>query len=222
MKIRPNIVAVATCVAALSLGLSAQAQNLLTDPGFESGAPATPGWSTFNGATFSQDFAHSGSWSMLNNGGGNFSVPGAFETFATTAGSEYDMTGFALTPTAPGAGTSFGALQITFWSGANGTGNNLGTINISNGGTPTGPGNAQTSQQVNSSSPTGVWIPLDTGIAQAPAGSQSFQVFTIVVDQNPTKVYFDDLVLTQVPEPSMFALFGVAGAGLYGMLRRRK
>ena len=116
-----------------------------------------------------------------------------------------------MTPTAPGAGTSFGILQITFFSGANGTGGNLGTIDVSNGNTPTGAGNAQGSQQINSASQTGVWIPLDTGIAQAPTGSQSLEVFTLVVDQNPTKVYFDNLDLTQVPEPSAFALFALAG-----------
>ncbi len=147
-------------------------------------------------------------------------MPGAFETLPTVAGNEYDLTGFGLTPNAPATG-SFGILQITFFSGANGTGANLGTINISNGGTPTGAGNAQTSQQISPSSSTGVWIPLDTGIAQAPAGAQSLQAFTLVVGQNTT-VYFDDLALTQVPEPSTFALFGIAGAGLYGMLRRRK
>jgi hypothetical protein len=221
MKTRPNIVAAVTCVAALSFGLSAKAQNLLTDPGFESGGVSSP-WNTFNGAAFSQDFAQTGSWSMLNNGPGGFTVPGAFQILPTTAGAEYDLTGFGLTPTAPGAGSSFGILQITFFSGVNGTGGNLGTIDVSNGNTPTGAGNAQGSQQINSASQTGVWIPLDTGIAQAPTGSQSLEVFTLVVDQNPTKVYFDNLDLTQVPEPSTFALFALTGAGLYGRLRRGK
>ena len=215
MNIRPNILSAATLVAALSLGgLTAQAQNLLSDPGFESGGVGSP-WSTFGAVSYSQTFAHSGSWSLENNGTGNFTVPGAFETFATTAGAMYDFTGFALTPTTPGAGASFGILQITFFSGANGTGANLGTV-------ATSPGNAQTSAQVNAGSPTGTWISLDTGIAQAPVGAQSFQVFTLVVDQNPTTVYFDDLNLQQVPEPSSFALMGLGGMGLVGWLRRRK
>lgn len=213
MKIRPNIVGAVACVTALS-GLSLQAQNLLTDPGFESGGVSSA-WSTFNGAAFSQDFARSGSWSMDDNGHGGFGVPGSFQTLATVGGAEYDLTGYGLTPTTPGTGTTFGALQITFFSGPNGTGSNLGTVQTS-------PGNALVSNEINASSPTGVWIPLDTGLATAPVGAQSLQVFTIVVDQNAANVYFDDISLTQVPEPSSMAFAGLGALSLFRMLRRRK
>jgi MYXO-CTERM domain-containing protein len=214
MKIRLNLAGVVACVVALSAGISAQAQNLLTDPGFESGGTASP-WSTFNGGAFSQTFAHTGTWSMNDNGHGGFGVPGSFQFLPTSAGLSYDLTGFGLTPSAPGGGTTFGALQITFFSGANGTGSNLGTVQTS-------PGNALVSNQINASSPTSLWIPLDTGTATAPAGSQSLEVFTIVVDQNPANVYFDDLSLVQVPEPSSFALAGLAALGLFAGRRQRK
>src|SRR6185312_4769943 len=160
-------------------------------------------------------FAHSGTWSMQDNGHGGFGVPGSFQTLSTVAGNSYDLTGFALTPSAPGGGNTFGGLQITFFSGPNGTGSNLGTVQ-------TTPGNALVSNPVNASSPTGVWIPLDTGTATAPAGSQSLQVFTIVVDQNPANVYFDDLSLVQVPEPSSFALAALGALGLFAFRRQRK
>jgi len=214
MKTRPNLVGLAACVAALSTGISAQAQGLLTDAGFESGGTGTA-WGTFNGAAFSQTFAHTGTWSMENNGHGGFGVPGAFEIFAASAGSAYDLTGFGFTPTTPGTGTTFGALQITFFSGANGTGSNLGTVETS-------PGNAKVSNQINAGSAIGVWTALDTGIATAPVGTQSLEVFTIVVDQNPADVFFDDLSLVQVPEPSALALSGLAVLGLFAKLRRRK
>jgi hypothetical protein len=214
MKIRPNIVGVAACVVALSAGIPAQAQNLLTDPGFESGGVSSP-WNTFNGAAFSQTFARTGTWSMEDNGHGGFGVPGSYQILSAAAGNAYDFTGFGLTPTTPGTGNTFGALQITFFSGANGTGSNLGTV-------ATTPGNAQVSNEITASSPTGQWIALDTGTAIAPAGAQSMEVFTIVVDQNPANVYFDDLSLVQVPEPSSFALAGLGALSLFAAVRRRK
>jgi len=214
MKIRPNIVGVAAGVAALSVGISAHAQNLLTDPGFESGGTGSQ-WNLFNGAAFSQTFAHSGTWSMEDNGHGGFGVPGSFQIFAAAPGNAFELTGFGLTPTLPGTGTTFGALQITFFSGPNGTGSNLGTVETS-------PGNAKVSNQINATSPTSTWIALDTGTATAPAGSQSMEAFTIVVDQNAANVFFDDLTLTQVPEPSSFALVGLGALGLLARLRRSK
>lgn len=214
MKIRSNIVGVAVCAVALSAGTSLHAQGLLTDAGFESGGVGSA-WSGFNGGAFSQTVAHFGTWSFEDNGHGGFGVPGSFQTLAATAGFSYELTGFGYTPTTPGGGNTFGALQITFFSGANGTGSNLGTVQTS-------PGNALVSNPINASSATGVWTALDTGIATAPAGAQSMQVFTIVVDQNPADVFFDDLSLTQVPEPSAFALSGLAALGLFTTLRRRK
>jgi autotransporter-associated beta strand protein len=209
MKMKLNLLLNGSLALALviAFGMSAQAQNLLSDPGFESGGVGSA-WTTFNGANFSTNFAHSGSWSMENSGPGGFAVPGAFQTLATAAGDEYDLTGYGLAQAAPGAGASFGILQITFFSGPNGSGSNLGTIDVSNGNTPTGPGNAQLSNEINSSSPTGVWISFDTGIAEAPAGSESLAAYTLVVDQNPTTVYFDDLSLLQVPEPIWQAATG--------------
>jgi len=216
-KTKLTIGSAACAIAVLVLGNhTIQAQNLLVDPGFESNGTAVGDWVTFNGAAFSTAQARTGTFSMLNSGGGNFSVPGSFETFATAPGLQYDLTGWGLTPTTPGAGTSFGALQITFFSGANGTGSNLGTV-------ATSPGNAQQSNFINAGSPLNTWIALDTGIAQAPAGAQSLQAFTIVVDQNATTTYFDDLSLVQVvPEPSTLALAGMAlGIPLLSIIRRR-
>ncbi|MGA3144715.1 MAG: PEP-CTERM sorting domain-containing protein [Verrucomicrobiota bacterium] len=204
----------ACAVAMLVLGNNAiQAQNLLVDPGFESHGTAVGDWITFGNSSFSTAEARTGTYSMLNNGTGGYSVPGSYETFASAPGLEYDLTGYGLVTAAPGAG-SFACLQITFWSGANGTGANLGTV-------ATSPGNAQQSNYLTPSSPLNTWTFLDTGIAQAPAGAQSLQVFTIVIDATPTAAYFDDLSLTQVPEPSVWALMSM-GLGIpFYFLRRR-
>ncbi len=209
MKLTKLITGSAACAAIVfALGNSTiQAQNLLADPSFESGTAASGGlggWSPFNGAAFSTAQALTGTHSMLDSGGGGFSVPGSFQTLASAPGLQYDLTGFGLITSAPGVGTTFGELQITFFSGPDGSGTNLGTV-------ATSPGNAQGSNEIISSSPIGSWISLDTGIAQAPAGAQSLEAFTIVIDQNPAAVYFDDISLVQVvPEPSTLALAGMA------------
>jgi hypothetical protein len=223
-----NLLPALAWLVAFSWGAAAQAQNLLADPGFETGGvPAIVGgiggWTTFNEAGFVTFPVLSGVYSMINAGIGGFSVPGAFQTLPAAPGMEYDLTGFGYAPFEPSPGMTFGALQITFFDGPGGTGDNLGTTDVSAGGMPTGPGNAQLSGQINSSSPTGVWIPLDTGIAQAPPGAESLQVFTIVVDQNPAIVFFDDLSLVLVPEPSPMVLIGAGVLGLFAIdCARRK
>ena len=215
MEKRGKIILCLACTALFTLGITTTTTaNMLTDPGAENATSAPnpnptslPGWSFFNGASFSTAFAHSGTNSLGDVGGGGFQVPGDYQQFAASAGQQYTMTGFALTPAAIAAGANFGQLQITFFGGPNGTGANLGTVETS-------PGNAKASAQVNNLSPVGVWIPLNV-TATAPAGTASMQAFTIVIDQNATAVYFDDLTLDLVPEPSTI---GMAVAGLLGLV----
>jgi len=185
---------------ALTLSFSAwttQAQNILVDPGFET----QDGWTLFSGAAYSQAYAHTGSWSMYDSAVNN--VPGSFEAFPASAGQEYDLTGYGLTPAPLLGSPAFGIIQLTFFSGPDATGNNLGTVLA-------GSGNAQTSAQINGGTTPGVWTFLDTGIATAPAGTESIAAYTIYVDfsGNNQGVYFDDLSLTQVPEASTLVLIG--------------
>jgi hypothetical protein len=210
------------CAACGALGLSAQAQNLLVDPSAESqistANPATgyaQGWAMFNGSTFSQTVAESGTWSIADIGAGGFSVPGAYQQFAATAGQQFTLSGYGLTTAALNNDTTFGQLQITYFSGPNGTGSNLGTVETS-------PGNALGSAQINYNSPVNTWIPLSV-TATAPAGTESMQAFTITIDQSAAPVYFDNLSLTAtaVPEPSSLALAGLGGLGFVSWLRRR-
>jgi hypothetical protein len=171
------------------------------------------GWQTFNGAAFSTALARTGTHSMLNSGPGGYSVPGAVQFLASSAGSEYDLTGYGYVSAEP-TGASQGFLQITFFSGANGTGSNLGTVETS-------AGNALASNKITSTSPTDTWIPFDTGLAEAPAGTASVAVYTLVLDANATSVYFDDLSLVAVPEPSSLALLS-AGLGIPFYFWRRR
>jgi len=197
--------------AIMLVAATTHGQNFLVDPGFENQTPpGSGGWNLFNGAAFSTNFAHSGTWSMadlaLN------SVPGSYEEFAATPGSKWELTGFGLTPAQLTGTTAFGILQISYFDSAH---NNLGTVETS-------PGNAKASAQINGSTPAGVWTFLDTGIATAPPTTAFIQAFTLDVDfsGHSQGVYFDDLSLTRVPEPSSVALLGLAA--LSGIWWRRR
>jgi hypothetical protein len=167
--------------------LSSDAQNILIDPGFENQTPPSDGgWIFFTGGTvFSTDYADTGNWSLFDSA--IDTVAGSFEQFAAAPGSQWDMTGYCLTPAPLLGDPAFGLIQVSFFDIF---GNNLGTV-------ATGPGNAQTSDQVDGTATPGEWLFLDTGIATAPAGTAYIQAFTIYVDFSgfDQGVYFDNLSL---------------------------
>ena len=220
-KIQQHLKTMLCCAALGAVAMSTQAQNLLVDPGAElqtsTPNPATgygQGWAFFNGATFSQTVAHSGTWSIADVGAGGYTVPGAYQQFAAAAGQQFTMTGFGLTTAA--LTTGYGDLQITYWSGPNGTGSNLGTVETS-------PGNAYPSAQINSGTPVNTWTALSV-TATAPVGTQSIDAYAITIDATAAPIYFDDMTLTATatPEPSTLALAGMGGMAMLSLLRRRK
>jgi hypothetical protein len=226
MSVLCGFAAAISCAALVSSASAAAVP--LVDPGLELGTPAgaenTGGWSFFNGASQSNDIAHSGNFSMKLPD--NLNVPGAFETYniGVTPGAKFDFTAFGLTseklapPGAANNNTSFGGIQATFFSGDNGAGTNLGTIE-------TGAGNAIFSNHIDSTSPVGVWIPLNTGVFTAPAGAQSIQIFGIGIfpqgQDASGAIYVDDFALNtvSVPEPTSISLLAL---GAIPMLRRRR
>jgi hypothetical protein len=215
-----NLAVYSALATALGFTTTVHAVSILVDPGAESQISTTnppsgygQGWAMFNGAAFSNAFAHSGTWSIRTSGPGGFTVPGAVQQFAALPGDAFTMTGFGMTTAPLAAGATFGVLQITYFSGPNGTGTNLGTVETS-------PGNARTSAQINNTSPTNTWIPL-TVTATAPAGTQSLQAFTLTLDQNAAPIYWDDLTLTNAPEPGSLALAGLGGVAILTRRRRK-
>ena len=83
-------------------------------------------------------------------------------------------------------------MQVTFFSA---NGKDLGTVETE-GNTSA---RAKLSNEVNSGSPVGEWVYLDTGVATAPEGTDTVQAFTLFVDysgQNRFQgVHFDDVRL---------------------------
>jgi hypothetical protein len=225
MKTRPNLIGSALCAGVLSFALSSQAQNLLTDPGFEGQVLApnpnptgVPGWANFGGAAFSTAYAHSGNWSLFTpDNGGGYNVPGTYQDFAASPGETFTFSGWVFTPNAlvPNS-NDFAILQLSFYTGAppnnyaGGTGTGTFGVNV---GTPAGGGGVAL--------PQGVWTYASiTGTAPAGTASMGAYLLNINADAN-ADFYFDDMSLT-VPEPTTLSLL-VLGlfSGLPLFIRRK-
>lgn len=181
--------------------------NLLSDPGFESGMPVPSGiggWATVVDAAFSQTYHRSGAWSMEN-----YYSPGGFhgvsdQETTVTPGADYSLTGWALTPNALSSITSQGYL-ILFFADANGA--VLGQF--------------LTSAPLNNAAPANTWTQLSVD-GTAPANAVSVYAETTLWNPGPgDAVYFDDLSLTIVPEPSAWVVLS-AGLGLVLLGRQFK
>lgn len=215
-----------SCIGLLTLTI--QAQNLLTDPGFEGQVTApnpnptgVPGWASFGGAQFSTTYAHSGSESLYTpDNGGGYSVPGSYEVFAATAGQTFTMSGWVYTPNVlPTLGNDFAIFQLSFYTGAPPNNYAVGSdgpavgVNI---GQPSGGGGVAL--------PQGVWT-FASITTTAPAGANSVGAYILDINADANAdFYFDDMSLTAspVPEPATLSLCALGLAGFAGLRLRRK
>ncbi len=193
------VLALAICAPPTAL---ANSDNRLEDAGFEQQlTPEQGGWILFEQSRFSSDQARSGSRSVFNPGFSR-SVPsppyllgtasGSYQELDAAPGSRWRLTGYGATANALRGAPAFGIVQISFFDDR---GKDLGTVETAAGKGP----RAKLSNQVNSKSPVGEWIFLDTGVATAPAGTTKIHAFTLFVDYSGSEiaqgVYFDDLRL---------------------------
>ena len=172
-------------VASPQVGRADAATNPLKDASFELQlAPDEGGWVLFKDSMFSSDEARSGSQSMFN---WAFSrtvpfppflvgaVSGSYQEFPADPGSQWRLTGFGMTPTALQGTPAFGIVQVSFFDA---NGEDLGTAETAGNNTT----RAKTSNELNSQTPAGEWVFMDTGIATAPEGTATVQAFTLYVD----------------------------------------
>jgi len=201
-------------VAALVLrGPLAVAQGVLADAGFESGTfvpGGTGGWVAYSGSpAFVQSTARSGNWSLQANYAPMMDGSIVHQWVAVQPGSRYALTGWGMTPVRLG-NNRVGYLDLTFCD-----------INH----VPIGQGNE--SGTISSSSPLNTWIALSV-TGTAPTGAAYAEViagvgFPYFQTLGNNAVYFDDLTLSQIPEPAVHALLmtGLSG-GLWFHSRKRQ
>jgi hypothetical protein len=222
--------------AALALSVSTtQAQNLLTDPGFDLGIytanPITPatvgdGWAGINGVPVlsprgsSTDYALSSPNSYLTTmgPGDTWDFNGAYQAVGgIVAGQIYTASVSFLTT------TGFGAAEPN-WSGNPAVGAYVILhFNQDVAGLP----QVGSSASINN---TGVGLTPGTWYSEsisavAPAGATVATVFVAFMEDGmqtaPEKVYFDDASLIPAPEPSSLALLGM-GLGIPFYFWRRR
>lgn len=216
--------------AALSLCMflmlpSTASANLLTNPGFEvaAGGPGTTpdDWVGFVFTTSStQDLSmpHSGSAALVEGGGGTSTggSTGVFqEVFQVNPGTEFTLSVWAKAGALPISSddTYGGAVARIQFELAGGADLTKAEVALGPLGTPgvvrTGNGLLTTQYQQFTVS----------GIAPPTAQQLKVQLYSRHSDQ---LIYFDDVMLTKVPEPASIGLALFGGLGAFGMRRRAR
>jgi hypothetical protein len=193
--------------AMLASGSAALAQNVLVNPGFESGLS---GWTPFGNvfADTTTPLSGSGVAKMFGGFSGGFNVGGMFQTF----------------PAAPGQNWSFSA-NFRHNTGDNLIGNGpansnwvISKIEFRNAADQV-TGFAE-SASFDGRNARDVWTPTTTGSLVAPANTASVWAFFLFLQPSfdGGAVLIDDASL--VPAPGVAGLFGIAGLTLAGRRRR--
>jgi hypothetical protein len=176
------------------------AQGVISDPGFESGTfvtGGTGGWDSLSGSpVFSQDYARTGTWSVKSSLGIGPSICLVHQWVTVQPGSQYQLTGWGLT-SARLATTAEGYITFSF-----GDANHVHIVQ------------GYRSANITSGSLLNTWLSL-SATAAAPANAAYADIVAGVASPVQTfgnnSVYFDDVNIIAVPEPSTL---GIIATGL--------
>lgn len=204
-----------------SMAVSVCAQNLLTNGDFEDGAN---GWTElFNGAAVNSDYVRSGASSLMLEGTGAWSVPGAYVSLPANPGDVFNFQGYLGVDTQlvdPGA-LMVGLFKIV-WSDGSSDLDPLvpDTALIGTPLTGTDPG-IEATPLVDPSTPGSSWVFAEAQ-GTAPAGTTSVSFFALFVNGGVGTIYADDLVVTVVPEPQTYAaILGLLTLAFVAYRRRK-
>ena len=213
-----KVLVIVAVMGVLSLGFpSAQAENVLLNPGFETDAamgqepvPVVTDWQTFNTGeknTVSSpgNPVRTGIGSLQLVGLGGFGVPLALQTFDAAEGQIWDLQAYLRVEDALTAG-SRALIKIVFRDVDAGLDLQPASVNI---GVPDPDANFPgviPNPQVTSTTAVGQWHLLRAqGVA--PPNTDQVTFFALLVDETPGTVYFDDYLAELVeeqPQPGDF------------------
>ncbi len=193
-------------VAMAGVGAAASAQNVLVNPGFESGLS---GWTTF-GNVFAEPITPrtgNGVAKMFGTFSGGFGVSGLFQSFPANPGETWTMSAFFRHNTGDamiGNGPTASNWVVTKFEFRNAADQ---TISFAE------------SAPFDGRNATDIWTPTSAS-GTAPAGTVSVWAFFLYLQPqfDGGAVLIDDASL--VPAPGVAGLFGLAGLTLAGRRRR--
>jgi hypothetical protein len=191
----------AMCLAVALFAATPAAAQLL-NPGFETDAvmgqepvPSVTDWTVAGGGMSSTtsatlDPVRSGVGSLQLVGVGGFGVPVVYQPLPATPGETWDFQGYIRTEEALTAGTR-ALLKIVFHDANAVMDLQPGAVNIGMADVPEFPGIVPVPQFTSAAAP-GQWQ-LFRVQGVVPANATEVRFFTILVDETPGTVYFDDL-----------------------------
>ena len=117
-------VVLAAAVLVFSQSYVKAADNLLVNPGFESGTDInSDSWGQWGGVERLNEFKHGGDWALHDWASDGTADRGAFQDISTTAGTKYVFTGYIMSPNESGmhksplAGGGQAFLEIEWYKG---------------------------------------------------------------------------------------------------------